>query len=309
VRFTVCVLMSCLAAGCGARRPYNVTPDHSSAAVADAKPARRPPADSLETFMAKVRELSAKARPDRPASTTIEGNDPRLAAALAAALLAPAPATYRAVAEEYRRLQIADKAHQYLGKALAMAPQDAATHDAVARVWRDSGFPHLGLGDAYRALHFAPTSPIPHNTLGTIFQALGRRQLARVHYERALQLDPAAAYALNNLCYGWVLERRTEKAIAACEHALRLSPGFAAARNNLGLAYAAAGDFRAARDAFNRSGDAAGAHYNVGIVHLARREYGAALKAFEAAHVARPGMPLAIARARQAKTLQNQSEE
>jgi Flp pilus assembly protein TadD len=309
VRFISCVLMSCLAIGCGARRPFNVTPDRAPAAGAAGTAVSRPPADSLETFMAKVRQLSVDARPERPAATTIEGADPRLAAALATAVMVPAPETYRAVADEYRRLRIADKAHQYLGKALALDPRDAATHDAIARVWRDSGFPQLALGDAYRALHFAPASPILHNTLGTIFQALGRRQLARARYERALQLDPAAAYALSNLCYGWVLEGRAERAIAACQHALRLSPSVTAARNNLGLAYAVAGDMQAARDAFRASGDAAATLYNVGIIHLARRDYGAALKAFEAAQVARPGMPLALARARQAQMLQKQSEE
>jgi Flp pilus assembly protein TadD len=298
------VLLVLAAAACDARQAPRLTPTPSGEESANVS-VRRPPADSLETFMAKVRQLAVAARPNRPAAATIEAQDPGLAAAVAAATFTPTPTTHRAAAHEYRRLGIADKAHQHLGAALALGPDDPATHDAIARLWRDTGFPHLALGDAYRALYFAPDSAVLHNTLGTILQALGQRQEARTRYERALQLDPTAAYALTNLCYGWVLDGRADKAIAACRHALQLEPGLVAAQNNLGLAYAVGGDLRAAREAFSASGDAARAFYNTGIVHLARREYGAALKAFRAAQSSRPGMRLAAARAEQ--VLQAQS--
>jgi tetratricopeptide (TPR) repeat protein len=266
------------------------------------------PEDSLETFMAKVRRLSAEARPGRPVLATVEGNDPVLAAALAEAMVAPSPATYRAVAREYRRVGVFDQAFAYLGKASALGPKDASTYDALARLWRDSGFPQLGLGDAYRAAYYAPQSPAVHNTLGTLFQALGRRSLARKEYERALELDPAAAYAVNNLCYGWVLDGEGGKAIAACERALAMQPGLAAAKNNLGLAHAVSGDDKAAQSAFAGSGDLANELYNTGIIRLARREYASAVEAFEAARTARPGMALADARARQAKAAKGSEE-
>jgi Tfp pilus assembly protein PilF len=67
-----------------------------------------------------------------------------------------------------------DKAHYYLVKALELAPKEAATHEAMARLWRDAGMPHLALGDAYRAVHYDPVSAPARNTLGTVFQALGR---------------------------------------------------------------------------------------------------------------------------------------
>ena len=295
----VCLALSLAAAGCSGRHFVNVTPGHKQAA--SAQPSAQAPGDSLETFMDKVRKLQAEARPERPAVTTVESAYPALAAAAAAATFAPSPLACRLAADEYRKVGIFDKAFQYLTRALAIDPQDAATYDALARLWRDSGRADLALGDAYRAAYYAPLSPIVHNTLGTVFQALGRRALARTEFERALQLEPAAAYALNNLCYGWVLDNSPRKAIAACENALKLQPALAAARNNLGLAHTINGDATAASAAFAQAGDKAEELYNTGIVRLAQRDYTGAIDAFESAHAARPTLAEAAARAQQAR--------
>jgi tetratricopeptide (TPR) repeat protein len=281
--------------GCSGKHFVNVTPGHKKVSSAETA------GDSLETFMAKVRKLSEEARPERPAAATLEGSNPALAAAVSAATFAPSPATYRLAAEEYRRVGVFDKAFEYLSKATALNPKDAATYDATARLWRDSGLPEVALADAYRATYYAPLSPVVHNTLGTVFQALGRRQLARAEYERAVQLDASAAYALNNLCYGWVLDNNPKKAILACENALKIQPGLAAAYNNLGLAHAANGDMTAARAAFARAGDKATELYNTGIVQLAQRDFRGAIDAFELAHAARPTLFEAGDRVRQAR--------
>src|SRR5688572_1879478 len=277
------MLTLCMA-GCAGTRAPKLTPavPVSGAAQPQAAMVGPPPQDSLETFMAKVRRLAAEARPQRSGAVTIEASDPRLAAALAAATVQPSSDTFRMVAVEYHRLGIADRAHEYLNRAITLDPQNAAAYDALARMWRDWGFPHLALGDAYRAVYYAPASAIARNTLGTIFQALAKRNLARVEYERALQLDPLAAYALNNLCYGWILDGDTRRAAGACVRALELDPGLTAASNNLGLAYAAAGELDSARRAFDRSGDRASTLYNLGIAHLARRRYSDAITAFQA---------------------------
>ena len=252
--------------------------------------------------MAKVRERASQAHPERMPGATIESQDPRLSAALALAAARPDPDAFRAVAREYVRLRVVDRAHDYLDKALAMDRRDGATYDARARILRDSGMPHLALGEGHRAVFYAPDSPVVRNTLGTVLQALGLRKEARAQYESALRLDPAASYALNNLCYGWILEGDASKAARACEQALVSDPGLAAARNNLGVLYAAGGDVEAARSTFARSGDPAAVFYNLGIVHLARREYREATDAFEAAQQARPARQTA-ARVRQSAAL------
>jgi Flp pilus assembly protein TadD len=263
----------------------------------------------LETFIAKMRRRVAEARPPRPTARTLEASDPELAAALAGAVVAPSPRSFRKVAEEYGRLRVADKVYEYLNRAVALDPEDAATHEALARYWRNSGLAQLGLGDAYRALYYAPSSPSTRNTLGTMFQALGRRGDAQREYERALELDPTAAYALNNLCYDWILQGQPDRAASACLKALQLEPGLTAARNNLGLAYAAVGAIDAARAAFSDIGNHAAAAYNLGIVQLARRQYAAAIDAFTAAQRARPAMRLAAARIRQARALSGEVSE
>ena len=317
MRIFACVALSLVIAGCGTHRVANSAPQTAPAPGAPApsaestgqvaapatkrEPAKRPPADSLEVFMRKVRALSAEARPERVPTTTLESTRPRLAAAAAAATFAPSPETLRAAAAEYALAGVNDRAFEYLHRSIALAPRDAAGYDALARLWRDSGFPQLGLGDAYRAVYYAPASAIAHNTLGTMLQALGHRDAARREYERALGLESTAVYALNNLCYGWVLAGEGRHAVGACEKALAVDPDFAPARHNLALAFAVAGNIPAARRSFDANSDRAEALYNIGIVHLARREYRDAIKAFEAVQALRPGMRLATARLRQSQ--------
>ena len=284
-----------LAAGCAARGVVrHIEPSAPTAGGQES------PGDSLETFMGKVRARSERVRPPGVAARMIEATDPLLARSLLALSARPSAARHRAVAEQYLRLGILDVAHEHLSAAAAIDPRDAAAWDGMARIWRNWGFPHLALPDAYRALHFAPDSPVVHNTLGTVLQALGRHADARAHYERALALDATAAYALTNLCYGWIQDGQAAKAIEACRQALRLQPHLEEARNNLALAYEASGDLAAALETFASSGEAGRAQYNAGIVHLARRRYHEALKAFELAQTLRPRFRAAEVMARQA---------
>ena len=258
--------------------------------------------------MAKFRELSSQARPPRAALATIESTDPALRAALAVEVVAPTAENLRAVAAEYRRLGVFDRAHTYLMRALIAVADDPVTYDAIARLWRDAGLPHLGLTDAHRAVYFAPSSPEARNTLGTVLQALGHRRLAQQEYERALELNPKAAYALNNLCYTSLLDGDAARAIALCRQAIEADPALTAARNNLALAYQANGNPAAAQREFAAAGDRATALYNTGIVHMAQRQYDSAVKAFQEAHVLKPTLTQALARAKQAAAARNAEE-
>ena len=284
--------------------PSPVAPATSPASVRQPPPA----ADSLATFIAKFRELSAQARPPRAALATIESTDPGLRTALAVEIAAPTAEHMRAVATEYRRLGVFDRAHTYLMRALTAVPDDPVTYDAIARLWRDAGLPHLGLTEAHRAVYFAPLSPEARNTLGTVLQALGHRELARHEYQRALQLNPKAAYALNNLCYTSLLDGDLEKAIALCRQAVDVEPGLNAARNNLAMAYQANGNAAAAQREFAVAGDRATALYNTGIVHMAQHQYDSAVKAFQEAHVLKPTLTQALVRAKQAAAARNTEE-
>lgn len=264
---------------------------------------------SLESYIGRVRALASQARP-RPNLTalTVESWDPRLSAALIGLTAEPTAAQHRRVAFEYRRLGILDQAHAHLTAAVRLDAGDAAAFDGLARIWRDWGFPELGLPDAYRAVHLAPTSAAAANTLGTLLQAAGRTRDASHWYGRALELNPDAAYAANNVCYASIVTRQ-EGAVATCERAVALAPQSKGARNNLALAYAAAGSFERARKELERSSDAAVAQYNVGILYLADRQFPKAIAAFDAALQLNPRFDLALARAQQARAADRIEDE
>jgi tetratricopeptide (TPR) repeat protein len=251
--------------------------------------------------MDKVRAKSERARPPANRVTTVETSDPSFAEALLALEIQPTAASHRTVAARYVRLGILDQAHEHFSAAVVLDPTDAASWDGLARIWRDWGFPHLALSDAYRAVYYAPDSPAVHNTVGTVLQALGKWSAARAQFEQALALDVTAAYALSNLCYAWRLAGNAPKAADACQHALQLQPGLEPARNNLALAYEAAGDLPSAFATLAASTDAARAAYNKGLLHLARREYRDALQSFDIARAERPRFREAEAIARQVR--------
>jgi Flp pilus assembly protein TadD len=223
-----------------------------------------------------------------------------LKAALAESVVSPGPASYRRTADAYARLGVVDAALGQLQLALDADPHDPETLEARARLWRDAGFPQMALGDAYRALHYSHGSAPAHNTLGTILQSLGRRGEAATHYRWAAALDAGAAYAWNNLCYASLLDDRAMEAIERCRQALRLDPTLAAARNNLGLAYAAAGDLAAARDAFERAGSPAATAFNMGIVQLSVGMFRDAADSFQEAGRLQPTWAEPSVRLRQA---------
>ncbi len=203
---------------------------------------------------------------------------------------------------------VVDKAHGALARALALDPRDPRTHEALARLWRDAGLPHLALGDAYRAVHFSRGSPESRNTLGTVLQALGRSREALAEFGRVVERDPLAAYGWNNLCYGWVLGGRPAEAIRACQRALALQPGFSAAQNNLGLARAQAGDMPGAQRAFQLAGQSDRADFNLGIAQAATGQFALAAQSFERARTARPEWRDAVLREGQAKRAAYQAQ-
>jgi len=295
LRLFVCLVVITGTVGCATRsQPHSV----SSAPAAHPQ---GPPDDSLTVFMDKVRAKSERARPPANRVKTVETSDPSLAEALVALEIQPTAVTHRTVAARYVRLGILDQAHEHFSAAVALDPTDAASWDGLARIWRDWGFPHLALSDAYRAVYYAPDSPAVHNTVGTVLQALGKWAAARAQFEHALALDVTAAYALSNLCYGWRLAGNAPKAADACRQALQLQPGLESARNNLALTYEAAGDLPSALATLGASTDAARAAYNKGLLHLARREYRDALQSFDVARAERPRFREAEVIARQVR--------
>jgi Flp pilus assembly protein TadD len=256
----------------------------------------------LTSYILRVRELSRRIRPSRVAGSEMaEYWSQDLAGAISRFDAEPTVAHEVDLAQAYVRAGILDHAYGHFARAARVDPREGAAWDGLARVWRDWGFPHFGLGDAYRAASAAPRSPMVRNTLGTILQFLGKGADARAQFEMALTLDPDAAYAQNNLCYAWLMEANTEAAAAACGRALALEPGLVPARNNLALVRAIQGDLAGAAEIFGAAGGEASAEYNLGIVYLSQRRYSAAAEAFDRAALLQPSLAMAGARARQAR--------
>jgi tetratricopeptide (TPR) repeat protein len=253
----------------------------AAAAPSDTGATDGAPVLTLEEAIGKTRALMEKARPTpRQPVPTLEAQDPELKAALARITFDRSPAALVDLAAVYLRRGLTDRAYDYYSRATRMDSHYAPAYDGLARVWRDWGLAHLGLGDAYRAVYYAPKSAAVRNTLGTVLQALGLRREARAAYEKAVALDPNAAYAYNNLCYLSFLDGHARQAIAECNTAITLDAELTAAYNNLALTYAALGQPERARLEFERAGGVHAAAYNMGIVYMAKRQYQAAAEEF-----------------------------
>lgn len=310
-KVVVCLVALVCAAGCAARGPVRVARPPGSAHVTRPSDASQPhaapePHESLESYIEQVRAKSQRARPSIDRLQTIELSDPTLVALLRANDSQPSAATHRAVAAYYVRLGVLDVAHEHFSAAVSLDPTDGASWDGLARIWRDWGFPHLALPDAYRAVYYVPESASAHNTLGTVLKALGRTVDARAQFEHALTLDVTASYALSNLCHAWMLEGNAVKAVEACRRALQMRPDLEPARNNLAVAYAASGDLPAALETLAASSDKARAAYNEGLLHLARGDFREALKALDTARALRPRFKAAEAMARRVRSQINE---
>jgi Flp pilus assembly protein TadD len=210
--------------------PASASPDRIAASTPE-------PLDSLDSYIARVRARAQQAVVARTRSTvmSVEAADPRLRDALDRLAIADTPERRHAAGAAYLHAGIVDNAFDQFTAALRLDRTDAGAHDELARIWRDWGFPHLGLADAHRAVYYAPRSPAARNTLGTLFQALGLTAEARRAYEAAVTLDPRAAYALSNLCALDLAEGRLADAAAACDRALEADETLLAARRNLAL--------------------------------------------------------------------------
>ena len=128
----------------------------------------------------------------------------------------------------------------------------AASHEGLARVWRDWGFPLLGLGDAYRAILFAPAFAVGREHARDGAACDGPAQEARAAYRLALLLRSRRRIRLQQPVLSLVRRRDAPQAHRGMPVALRARSGAPAAHNNLALTYAAIGHLDLARQEFDK---------------------------------------------------------
>jgi Flp pilus assembly protein TadD len=137
--------------------------------------------------------------PSVPPAALVQSIDTEIRTALSLVASQPSPANRVRLARAYLRRGIDDLAIDQLQLAVAVSPHDAAAHELLARIWRDTGMLDMALASAHRAVYFAHGDPGTRNTLGTVLEALGRTDDAQRVYRETLAIDPQAAYATKNL--------------------------------------------------------------------------------------------------------------
>jgi len=151
--------------------------------------------------------------------STLEASSPALQKALTALAVSATSDHYLDVATAYVSAGVRDRAYDHITEGLRRDKTSVALHDALARVWRDWGFPERALSAALAAVYHGPQSPEARNTLGTVLWDLGQRDQARQAFSDAVALDGNASYAWQNLCKVALTAGRTTEAIAACRRA------------------------------------------------------------------------------------------
>jgi tetratricopeptide (TPR) repeat protein len=170
-----------------------------------------------------------------------------LAAALARNSASPTVQSQLELAHAYYSIGILDKASDLYETVARREPRQAAAWDGLARIWRDWGYPQLGLGDAHRAVWADPRSPVALNTLGTILQLLGKSREAKKQFARAASLDPGAAYPQYNLGLTCMTLGQFMEAAESFERAAALDASLDAARVRAAFARSQAADAAAGK--------------------------------------------------------------
>ena len=178
------------------------------------QPPRRPHA-----VMPPVPKTRAVASRSTGNLSTLESSSPALVRALAALAATPTSAHYLDVAAAYVQAGVHDRAYDHIIEGLRRDKSDVALHDALARVWRDWGFPERALSASHTAVYYGPRSPEAWNTLGTVLWNLGQHDQARQAFTGAVALDAEAGYAWRNLCTATLTAGRTTEAITVCRRA------------------------------------------------------------------------------------------
>jgi tetratricopeptide (TPR) repeat protein len=118
----------------------------------------------------------------------------------------------------------------------------------------------------------APNDAATHNALGLVQLALGTRPAALESFKKASELKPDFAEARNN--FGALLNEAQDHAAAVreLEAAVQSAPDFLSARLNLGNAYRGQGDFARAlaeyQQALRLAPELSDTYFNLAILHL-----------------------------------------
>jgi len=142
-----------------------------------------------------------------------------------------------------------DKAQADAEKAIALAPDLADGHMALAGYFESGGLNFARAMEEYdRALALAPGNALVLRYSGFTAVWMGRTEAGIAAVRRAVALDPLSPRSHNTLGNSLYYGRQYQEAIAAFGGALALDPELVLASANRGFAYYALGDFEHMRE-------------------------------------------------------------
>jgi TolB-like protein/Flp pilus assembly protein TadD len=148
--------------------------------------------------------------------------------------------------------ELAERSRQAAEKAIALAPDRAEGHQAMAQLYRSLGDFEHSLHEWQRALELAPGRPDLIRGSAFIEQAMGRWDEALEHHRQAKRLDPRTpGFGLGDALIRF---RKTAEARDELERVLALAPGNLAVVEFLAMTYLCDGDLKGARDSLARTG-------------------------------------------------------
>ena len=125
-----------------------------------------------------------------------------------------------------------DKAEQLIGRAIAIAPQNAAAHFNHGNILLQGKRYAAALTSYERTIARDPRHAGAHTNRGLVLDALGRPADAVASYDRAIALDPSSPLALTNRGNALAKLGRLAEALASHDKALALAPDSAEAWHN-----------------------------------------------------------------------------
>jgi TolB-like protein/Flp pilus assembly protein TadD len=148
--------------------------------------------------------------------------------------------------------ELAQRSRQAAEKAIALAPDRAEGHQAMASMYRSQGDFEHALQEYKRALELAPGRPDLIRGSAFVEETLGRWDEALEHLRQAKRLDPRIpGFGLGDAL---LRSRKTAEARDELERVLAISPQNLAALEFAAMTYLCEGDLRGAREFLGRAG-------------------------------------------------------
>ncbi|MDY6905824.1 MAG: tetratricopeptide repeat protein [Thermodesulfobacteriota bacterium] len=123
----------------------------------------------------------------------------------------------------------------YYQQALSIAPDNAAVHLDLGRLYLNLGQPGKAEVHFETVVDKTPESAAAHNSLGRVKQMLGKGKAAAIAFQTAVALAPEQPATHYNLAAFYHSTKKPDDALAHCRRALTLNPSAAPAHHLMGM--------------------------------------------------------------------------